>query len=221
MKGRLVCFTGIDGAGKTTLAQMVASHLQDQGLEAVYVYCRYSPRLMKPLLFLSRHLITGREDFYRDYSSYSEVKRKTSSKHPLLSRIYRRFLMIDYADQVRSKVSLPLNSGKLVVCDRYVFDTIATDLAIDFSLTDEEIKDQVHQNLRRFPSPDVTFLVDVPPEVAVQRKDDIPSIDYVQERKRVYELISREHEMTTLNGQRPTTELLRMVCNMLEVAGLV
>ncbi len=53
---------------------------------------------------------------------------------------------------------------------------------------------------RLSPRPAAAFLIDIPAEVALQRKDDIPSLDYVQRRVDYYRFLSRSQQMVVIDG---------------------
>jgi dTMP kinase len=206
-RGFLVCFTGLDGAGKTSLAKGVVKDLQEDGVEADYRYLRYQPILLKPIIMVSNRTITKTESFTKDYSSYSKSKVGFSDKHPLLALLYQSALLFDYYLQVLVKLRLPLSSGKNIVCDRYVYDTVATDLTIDFNLTGAKVQSYLKTLFKVFPRPDLSFYVDITEEEAFRRKTDVPSIAYLKDRKWVYLLISKSEQMVVLNGLEKPEEL--------------
>jgi len=50
------------------------------------------------------------------------------------------------------------------------------------------------------PKPDLQYYLHVEPEVSFARKDDIPSITYLEERKKYYDNLSNHYGITTLDG---------------------
>jgi dTMP kinase len=65
--------------------------------------------------------------------------------------------------------------------------------------------------LHLFPKPDLIFLVDVPEEIAYQRKDDVPSMDYLKVRRNSYLDIGEGYDMRLLDGCKDLTELKERV----------
>jgi len=65
----------------------------------------------------------------------------------------------------------------------------------------------MHRYLNLFPKPDLIFFIDLPEETAYQRKSDVPSIDYLSRRRQAYLYMSKEQEMTLLDGTRNPGEL--------------
>ena len=116
-------------------------------------------------------------------------------------------MLLDYSLQVFLKVRLPLFLGRNIICDRYLYDTVITDLAPDMGYAEDRIIALLTSMLRFFPKPDTTFLIDLREEIAYQRKDDIPSLEYLKERRNTYLNIGRKHNMVVLDGTRPIDEL--------------
>ena len=206
-KSLFICFTGMDGAGKTTLAKFLMDDLKDMGIKSRYVYNRYVPIILRPIMLIGELLFLRNKDFYKNYTLYSSTKRTASKKHPVLARLYQHLLLFDYFFQILFKIKLPLLFGKNIVCDRYIYDTIVTDLSVDFNYSEEDVKKSLYKILSLFPKPDITFLVDLPEEIAYQRKDDVPSIDYLRDRRETYLHIGKECRMIILDGARPLDEL--------------
>jgi dTMP kinase len=66
----------------------------------------------------------------------------------------------------------------------------------------------IHVGLLILPTPDVTFLVDLPEEVAYRRKNDVPHIDYLKDRRKVYHQILSRPEVQKINGGSPIEEII-------------
>ncbi len=206
-KGMFICFTGMDGAGKTTLAKFLTKYLREEGIKVIYIYGRYVPIVLSPFMLMGKLLFLHNKDFYGDYSEYSNTKKTASKKHPILAGLYQHLLLFDYFFQVLFKVKLPLLFGKNIICDRYIYDTIVTDLSVDFNYTEEDVKKSLSKTLSLFPTSDITFLVDLPEEIAYQRKDDVPSIEYLRDRRKMYLYMGKEYKMIILDGTMPLDKL--------------
>lgn len=202
-----ICFTGIDGSGKTTLAKKVAESMNKNGIKCQFVYARLTPFVLLPLLLIARLLFLRGKSISRNYSDYSSTRKKAVKKHSLLFRIHQQILWFDYLLQIIFKVKLPLWLGRSTVCDRYIYDTVINDLAMDVGYSEKEVKRILKRYISAFPEPDFTFLIDIPVEVAYKRKTDIPSIDYLEERNRIYQSLQKEYNMIRLDGCKTVVEL--------------
>ncbi|MDH5459948.1 MAG: hypothetical protein OEY81_00190 [Candidatus Bathyarchaeota archaeon] len=202
----LICFTGIDGSGKSTLAKESVSILKHRGIKSQYVYSKYQPILTKPLISIGRRLFLGKRDYCKNYTQYTHTKRGLF-KNRVFSLTYESLLLFDYLFQATMKVKLPLIMGKNVVCDRYVYDTVITDLAVDINYSTQKVERVIRGLFLLLPRPDITFFIDVPEEIAYCRKNDVPSIEYLRERRAVYLDISRKDKMIALDGSKTLKEL--------------
>lgn len=203
--GIFVCFIGIDGSGKTTQAEALARAMKEDGFRSRYVWNRFEPNLTKPLVAIARQLFLRHKDIYKDYEDYFATKQKLFGNR-LLSVTYQGLLLLDCLYQTALKIRLPLMRGEAVICDRYLHDTVA-DLAVESNYSAEQVKKTMHRYLNLFPRPDLIFFIDLPEEIAYQRKSDVPSIDYLSRRRQAYLYMSKEQEMTLLDGTRNPGEL--------------
>ena len=73
--------------------------------------------------------------------------------------------------------------------------------------SNERIKTILKKYSRLFPEPDLIFLIDIPEDIAYERKMDTPSIDYLFERRGLYLAVAREHKMMILDGSKDILEL--------------
>lgn len=218
MKNFFVCFVGIDGSGKTTLSKSLVKNLSKNGLSSTYVWNRYTPILMKLPILLANKFIFKKNELFIDYNSYSNKKRGLF-KHSIFRNIYENLLMIDYTIQMIYKIKIPLMLGKNIICDRYLFDTIISDLSVDLSYSELKMKTMLNFYLKICPYPDIVFLVDVPEEIAFKRKNDIPSIRYLKDRREICLTIGNLYDMILLNGTKKIDvldkEILDCIVNIL------
>lgn len=207
MKGFLISFSGIDGAGKTTLARNTVKALKNKGIRCRYVYGRLQPLILKPFFIIARKSFLKGEDLFRNYQDYSHTKRKTIRRHSFLFAIYRYILLLDYSLQLLFRIRIPLLLGRNIICDRYISDTVITDLAVDTSYSITAIKRLINRLYRIAPRPALAFLIDLPEEIAFQRKNDTPAIDYLKERRNLYLNIGREYKIVILDGRDKLDQL--------------
>lgn len=209
-KPMFICFTGIDGSGKTTLAKGLVESLNKKGIRCQYVSAKLDPFILKPFIWVGRLIFLRGKSMFNNYSDYSGTKKETIRNHPLLSGIYQQISLFDYSLQTLLKIRLPLFLGKNVVCDRYIHDVVVN-LAVELDYPDGKLRIILNKCLQMYPKPDLIFLADVPEEIAYQRKDDVPSLEYLKERRQIYLDIQRECNMINIDGCKTTAELENMV----------
>jgi dTMP kinase len=194
-KGMLVCVEGIDASGKTTQARLLVRELRKRGFEAEYTT---EPSGGKIGEFIRTHILQ------RD-------KRVPSVMEALL-------FAVDRVDHAERKIKPALRRGKIVVCDRYVYSSLAYQGAAGLDLKwIEEIN-------RLAVPPDLAIYIDVPPEVVVKRikrKKSVMERLRIQEKVReVYMKFVKEGRLKLIDGNRPVEEvakdILALVLNSLE-----
>lgn len=143
--GKLIVFEGTDGAGKTTLIRMTIEYLtRSVGEDRIVVQKQPTDLSRKTKLFQKMMYCKNHDDI-----SYRAVQLLTLS-----DRI-----------QHNQEVILPaLKEGKIVICDRYVYTSVANMLARGYA----------HEKWffmagREIIKPDVAFLAYVDPDTAIKR----------------------------------------------------
>lgn len=211
IKGCFICFTGIDGSGKSTVSAKLVEVMNSKGYNFTYVYNRYKPFLLRPFLYIGKNLFLKDKDFFEDYVDYSNTKKEATKSHAVLSSIYQYSVVIDYFIQSIYKIKIPLLFGKNIICDRYIYDTVVTDLAVDFNYTEEKVLNMLNKMTVMFPKPDKVFYIYVPEQVAFQRKNDVPSIQYLKDRIVFFNIITNSCEFIRLDGTMRIDEIMNVL----------
>jgi thymidylate kinase len=169
----LVTISGVDGCGKTTQAQALQSAFNICHLKSDYVWYRGGSASW--LAFLLHRLrprhktlgVASPEDRIAD----RQKRLRTPWRRAAWSWLTTFELLLRYT----WSVSLPLGTGKVVISDRYVDDTLA-DWSAYFG--DESVEQSIPARLLRWltPRPNLAYWLDVPASVAQQRSsDDLPT----------------------------------------------
>lgn len=195
-KGILVCFVGIDGAGKSTLAKSLIRVLEEQGIKCNYVWGGFNASFMifRPLIVLMKSLVFRGNSHMKE----SETKGRVL-KSSRLSAVYQYLVLVDYVVQAFVRIRVPLAFGRAVICDRYIYD-LATSVAVLLDYPSHKALVLLDRCLRFVPEPDQVFLLDLPERLAYQRKDTIVSLDFLSVRRSVYVQMAQQHGMTILDG---------------------
>jgi len=161
-KGYLICFVGVDGSGKTTHAKSLANFLAQNGFSCVYIWGAFRPILSYPFFALTRMLgywKGTKRDAYTDPLEFAPIQFRQK-----LGSLWRLLIFIDFQIKVLA-IRIFLAFKKLIVCDRYVYDIL-------MELKLSKLYNHRFGNLlcKTVPEPLVTFLLDVPEEVATTRR---------------------------------------------------
>lgn len=144
-RGLFIALEGIDGCGKTTAIKNVAEQLRKLGIEC---------------------LVTQEHQLDRDTGK--RINDILTGRVPLVDPTeLQKLFILDRKDHVEHVVRPALNRGTTVLTDRYWFSTLAYGM-LGGSM-DEFIS--LHHALMGsdFLIPDITFLLDIPAELAMER----------------------------------------------------
>ena len=199
-KSILVCLVGMDGTGKSTLSKKLVENMNEHGIKTRYVWSGLEPLLLRPFfwigkaLFIPRHEPTTPGNYVRSSKTLRKVLR-----NPLMRTVYESIFCLDYSLHLLWKVRIPMMRGESVVSDRYVYDVLI-DLAVILSYTERKMSIILRAFKRFLPQPSLVLLIDAPEEVTIKRKDDIPSITHLSERRELYLRLAKQYGFTIIDG---------------------
>ena len=190
----IIYLTGIDGSGKTSLITRIEEHLAELNIESERIWARYSPKLARFLVKgFKRRTISHAGDYNKisaaEYNKWQMKKRKMSGNKIIKFTLLTLF-SIDYLFQILPVLrKLRANKKHTIIVDRFVIDFLA-DQTVNFGdLSDTLIYKRFIRICNQF---DAVLFISVRPEVAINRKKDIPGLTYLEERDKVYRDIIKE-----------------------------
>lgn len=139
-RGFLIVIEGIDGAGKSTQAEILMSRLRERGFDVVYFREPSGSRW-------------GRE-----------IKRKARNPDSITPAEELELFQKDREENVEKNLKPALERNKIVVLDRYYFSTIAYQGAK--GIDEERIK---RMNEEFAVEPDLVFILDIDPREGLDR----------------------------------------------------
>ena len=140
MRGLLIAFEGLDQSGKQTQAELLRDRLVERG------------RLVRLLSFPAY-----------DTSIGEEIARALQGQRDYGPDVMQ-LLYVANRYEWKPQIERELERGTILVCDRYLASSIAYGEA--FGLEGSWLRD-----MQKFlPQPDLTFLLDIAPEVSARRK---------------------------------------------------
>ena len=194
MAGILVVLEGIDGAGTTTQTTRVSARLIEAGL---VVHATREPS-DGPVGRLLREMLAGRHA-------------------PVASTTMALLFAADRVDHLAREVDPALAAGKVVLSDRWYHSS----LAYQGSEEDREWILVLNARARR---PDVTFLLDVPVDLAASRRAAAGRTEEIYDRMEIqrrvaaaYRAVARRlgptEKIIVLDGERPIDALTDEIVN--------
>lgn len=145
----LIVLEGVDGTGKNTQRKLLEEHLTGRGLNVRY-----------------RHYPDYDHEYGKLLRSYLELERELDVKEQFLLYI------MDMVKDIK-EVADEMNEGCIEIMDRYYFSTAAYQSANGFGY--ENAKQVI--GILGLRKPDIAFLIDMPVEVSMERKDRQKVID--------------------------------------------
>jgi dTMP kinase len=188
MRGLLIAFEGLDQSGKQTQAESLRDYFTTRGRD-----CRLLsfPDYTTAIGSEISHALHGERDYPADTM---------------------QLLYVANRYEHRGAIEALLNAGTVIVCDRYRASSVAYGEAQGLDATWLE-------DIQRFlPQPDLTIVLDIAPETAVQRKAagrdryerDLALLSRVRDS---YRRQSEQPNWIRLNGERPKADVSADVLN--------
>ena len=201
MLGKLITFEGIDGSGKTFLLNELKRRLRSKNNEEI-IFTR-EPGGIKVADGLRRIILDNKIDSKTEVLLYAAARR----------------------EHILKKILPSLSSGKSVFCDRFVDSSIAYQgFARGLGENVRAINKYVVGDLK----PDLTFLLDVDPEISLQRisqnrettnRFDEEKIDFHNKVRQGYlELAKNEPErFVVIDASKTLSEMVDEVLEELKI----
>jgi len=198
----LVSFSGLDGAGKTTLINELKRALEKQHYE-VSVLTMYDDVSFYSRLRLLRDRLRGGPDTAREDASGGMQARErgcigyrgdprtdVSDKSGPLTRLFygvarslavrKAILLLDLISLLVRRVCVEGFGGRVLIIDRYLYDSL-----VDVANLRDGRWLFIRLFMRLVPTPDAPVFVDVPAEQAFARKAEYP-LEYMRWRRGAY-----------------------------------
>jgi dTMP kinase len=204
MRGRLVVFEGIDGAGTETQSKMLLSHLKSKKIPAERIcYPDYDNAIGKLL------------------KSFLDRKSELSPEMQFL--LYAGDMVKD-----KEKINTWLGQGEIVVSDRYFNSTVVYQGLRGFGLK-KALKFAEDFGI---PRPDVVIFLKISPEESMKRKmkenrrldrheEDGLFLGQVNESYGRMAIESVFGRWFIIDGEKPKQEVFREVLNVLETSRII
>lgn len=193
MEGRFIVFEGIDGAGKSTLIKGVSEYFASKGIDAT-VTAEPSDGPIGTII---------RSGTIKDISQDAEALMFTAD------RAYHTLEILEW-----------MNSGKVVLCDRYYASTIAYQAA-NLNGSEAEKKWLMELNRPVIIEPEIVFLLDIDPRESIQRVNDrgdkskFEKIEYLEKVRSNYLELARERNFKIIDASRTEEEVLNEVITVI------
>lgn len=189
-RGALIVFEGIDGTGKSTQLQLLATYLQHQGYQVVTTReptdGQYGRKIRE--LFINRVSVSQQEEL--------------------------ELFICDRKEHVSSFIQPHLAQKKVILCDRYYLSTIAYQGAAGGEPVEIEKMNTFA------PEPDIALLLDLPPEISIkrithERGDALNDFEQLETLQRVALFFSKMRYpfIRHIDAQQPIEDVHKQIIN--------
>ena len=179
-----ICFSGIDGSGKTTQCHNLIKRFQEMGVETKFIHILSQGKTVGSKS-QSLPLITATHRRLRDLSGKG------------VTRCFKLFIGLSYylVDSWISHIFHKIKyRNNVVIYDRYFFDPL-----LIFASNFPRIPLWVIPFSRIIPQGNVTIIMEVPPEIAKQRKPEHP-LDLLKRYHQLYRRLADILKVKIIDG---------------------
>lgn len=204
MKGKFITFEGGEGSGKTTQIQLLSQVLEKQGSK---IFSTKEPGGDKSICREIRALLLD-----------------TAHKDILDDRAELFLFLADRAQHISKTIIPALESGHTVLCDRFAASTFAYQFYARHAADFDFIKlnnDFASRSL----IPDLTFYIDIDPEVGIRRKEkqiisriDAESMEFHKKVRNGFNEFFKESKwpVETIDGSAPIENIHKEILKRIE-----
>jgi len=213
MMFHIIAICGIDGSGKTTQVKLLEKYLRKGSFRVKRVWVRWTAFLSYPLLALCRLLgYTEWKTISRSNVKYAE---RRFYMNRALARLWPWLFTLDTFIYFIFQVELWSVFSYVVLCDRFIPD-ILVDLMCetkDYQLPKRSVGRLL---LSLIPKNSKLAIIDVDENIAYHRKHDIPSIDYLKERRKLYLALAKTLGIPIVNGENEANKVYEDILKTLK-----
>ena len=188
-RGTFICIEGIDASGKTTQAHLLVKSLRRRGFDAIYTTEPSSGEVGR---FIRRYVLQRKK------------------RVPIV--VEALLFAVDRVEHVENRVRPALEKGKVVVCDRYVYSSIAYQGAAGLDLS------WIEQINRLALTPDLALFIDIPPKMVLKRLKRKKSVmETLQTQRRVCEIylsMVRDGRLVLVDGNRAVEKVAKDILKL-------
>ena len=208
----VIVITGVDGAGKSTIARMLKHELSLRNYDVRIVWIK-SLHTLAYLIYLLFSKVKGKE--YIKNPNNIVVEHYVTTWMRKLGKVWLLIEFISVLPWILLRVEVP-SKFKTIICDRYIPDFLAT-ASLRISKPSIPWKSSIGKFLRRLQQKYKTVLLDIEYEIVLKRR---PNVEYTEEELKkliaIYRLLVKEQEAKVINTVRNSVEeTLRQVIEYL------
>ena len=191
--GKLISFSGIDGAGKSTQIKLLADYLRRKGFKVYVTESMFSYFLLKPIINILRRI------------THSPTAGPVRRNSHLLLKLWFIFAFIDIWASYWFKIANLLSNYDIVISDRFYTDLWANIFYYGYCPTWA-----FQMIIKLLPKADLAIFLSVDPKNVFKREMEFPN-DYYYEQQKIYIRLSQLIEFKTIDANsKPETVFMNI-----------
>jgi thymidylate kinase len=214
-RGRLVAFSGLDGSGKSSRVDALRTTLDALGYDVTSTWTRLGSAASldaaaAPLKRLARRVVRrpvqspAPSRYAEGHVPDVDPGRSLRESSRALTYLWSLFVTVVHVAGQRRAVRRSLRAGRLVIADRWTLDSM---VHLHYRYGDRPFRLH-HLLLRRaVPRAAVAFLVDVPAEEALRRKQEQYDLGNLQRQHDLYARLAPVIDARVVDGTRAPYQL--------------
>ena len=204
---RLISFSGIDGAGKSTQIESLCAYLSHRGVSFRRVSFWDQVASLSWLRESAGHTLFGGDRGVG--TPAAPVNRKDKNVRSWFMTCARLFFYLADAAALRKLIrKAQASRHEVLIFDRYIYDELA-----NLPLQNPAVRAYIRAIAKFVPRPDVRFLLDADPALARVRKPEYP-LEFLQLNRRSYFALSDLIGGFAVIGPAPIRDVEQKVQNL-------
>ena len=209
MAKQIIYITGTDGSGKTTYIKEIESSFKVQGLKSKHIWIRSPKIFSKPLMAYCR--LVG----LTKYKTIDGVKygKHEFYKSKFVSWLFPILQLIDFKLKWLF-IKKNINKSEIVLFDRHSIDTLA-DLMVDTNRMNLHKTKLGKAFINLVPNNTSIIVMNVKESVIRSRKKDTLYDEHLSAKIKVYEILSKDLNLTVIDNNRDFDIVKKKVFNLI------
>jgi thymidylate kinase len=210
-RGSVIALSGLDGSGKSTQAQHLRETLEQLGIDAVIEWNRITANPSLDVIAAPIKRLFGSSSSEEGATASEHTPHSLRKNNAAVNYVWSGIVALANALAHRRAAARHVRNGRVVICDRYVLDSIVHLR----DLYGRDSRFRLHTAIIKglSPKPAAAYWLDVPPEVALARKPDEYALDELALQVKLYEELHESLETSRLDGTVPEQKLCELIAS--------